>query len=131
MEAKDITFNGETKAQWQDPGTTPNYNVSRLNPNQFLMLFNSDFCLSADFNIIDDIGHVNCRRCPRSSSTHTIVVEFANDDAPWVGEFTDIFMKMISRNANTLVTVSNDIPSLQDQFRDELEEYFNHLLRNS
>ena len=126
----DITFNGETKAQWQDPGTTPNDILSRLNPNQLPMLFNSDFCLSADFDVIDDIGHVICRRrCPRSSSTHTIVVEFANDNALWLGEFTDIFMKMISQNDNTLVTVSKD--SLQDQSRDDIVEYFSNLLENN
>ena len=124
----DITSNGVTKAQWQDPGTAPNNIISRLNPNQLPMLFNSDFCLSADFNVIDDIGHVNCIRCRRSSSTHTIVVEFANDNTQWLGEFTDIFMKMISRNGNTLVTVSRD--SLQDQSRDDIVEYFSHLLEN-
>ena len=109
----DITspFNGRSKAQWQDPNTPANTVSTRLNPDQLPMLLNSDFCFLLNFTVIDASGHIGCRLCPPSnilpgcctlSSTLPLVSQYANDNRLWLSDFTDVFMKMISRNTNTL-----------------------------
>ena len=133
----DITspLTGTTKVQWQDPNTKTNSIFSRLNPNQLPMLFNSDFCFALNFTVIDKSGHASCVGCanPNSrpnccpfSSTLGLVVNYANNNALWLSDFTNVFMKMISRNSNMLVKVSNDSP--QKTFREKIEDYLNHAL---
>ena len=128
-------FAGTTKVQWQDPNTKPNSVLSRLNPNQLPMLFNSDFCFAIKFTVIDESGHASCVGCanPTSgpnccpfSSTLGLVVKYANNNTLWLGDFTNVFMKMISRNSNMLAKVSNDSP--QKTFREKIEDYLNHVL---
>ena len=133
----DITspLTGTTKVQWQDPNTKPNSILSRLNPNQPPKLLNSDFCLAHNFTVIDESGHADCvgctdptssPNCCPSSSTLGLVENYANDNALWLGDFTNAFMKMLSRNSNMLVEVSNDSP--QKAFREKIEDYLNHIL---
>ena len=104
-------FNGRTRAQWQDPNTPANTVSTRLNPDQLPMLLNVDFCFALNFTVIDAVGHIGCRICPRSnilpgccslSPTLPLVVQYANNNKLWLSDFTNVFMKMISRNTNTL-----------------------------
>ena len=104
-------FNGRTRAQWQDPKTPANTVSTRLNPDQLPMLLNVDFCFALNFTVIDAVGHIGCRICPPSnilpgccslSPTLPLVVQYANNNKLWLSDFTDVFMKMISRNAKTL-----------------------------
>ena len=133
----DVTspLTGTTKVQWQDPNTKPNSILSRLNTNQLPKLLNSDFCLAHNFTVIDESGHADCVGCtnPRSSpnccpssSTLGLVKNYANDNALWLVDFTNVFMKMLSRNSNMLVEVPNDRP--QETFREKIEDYLNHVL---
>ena len=104
-------FNGRIKVQWQDPNTPVNTVSTRLNPDQLPMLLNVDFCFALHFTVIDAVGNIGCRPCPPSnilpgccslSSTLPLVVQYANNNNLWLSDFTHVFMKMISRNTNTL-----------------------------
>ena len=104
-------FNGRTRAQWQNPNTPANTVSTRLNSDQLPMLLNVDFCFALNFTVIDAVGHIGCRICPRSnilpgccslSPTLPLVVQYANNNKLWLSDFTNVFMKMISRNTNTL-----------------------------
>ena len=105
-------FNGRTKVQWQDPNTTPNTVLSRLNPNQVPLLLNSDFCFLFNYTVINVVGHIDCKICPprrfkpgccRLSSTTPLVVEYARNNTSWLNDFTDVFMKMLSRNSTKIL----------------------------
>ena len=104
-------FNGRTRAQWQDPNTPANTVSTRLNPDQLPMLLIVDFCFALYFTVIDAVGHIGCRICSRSnilpgccslSPTLPLVVQYANNNNFWLSDFTNVFMKMISGNTNSL-----------------------------
>ena len=104
-------FNRRTRAQWQDPNTPANTVSTRLNPDQLPMLLIVDFCFALYFTVIDAVGHIGCRICSRSnilpgccslSPTLPLVVQYANNNNFWLSDFTNVFMKMISGNTNSL-----------------------------
>ena len=104
-------FNGRTRAQWQDPNTPANTVSTRLNPDQLPMLLIVDFCFALYFTVIDAVGHIGCRICSWSnilpgccslSPTLPLVVQYANNNNLWLSDFTNVFMKMISGNTNSL-----------------------------
>lgn len=105
-------FNGRTKVQWQDLNSIPNTVLSRLNPNQVPLLLNSDFCFLFNYTVINAVGYIDCKICPptrskpgccRLSSTTPLVVEYARNNTLWLSDFTDVFMKMLSRNSTKIL----------------------------
>ena len=109
-------FNRRTKVQWQGPNTTPNTVLSRSNPNQVPLLLNSDFCFLFNYTVINAVGHIDCKICPprrfkpgcyRLSTTTPLVVEYARNNTLWLSDFTDVFMKMLSRNSTKMLESNN------------------------
>ena len=75
------------------------------------MLLNVDFCFALNFTVIDAVGHIGFRIWPPSNilpgccslaPTLPLVVQYANNNKFWLSDFTDVFMKMISRDTKTL-----------------------------
>ena len=94
--------------------------------NQFNMLLNSDFCLTWELELDEDgVSHCTIRAGGRNpgingncaqSSTHDLGAHYADNNADWVADFTDVFMKMISRNGdNTDLKLISELDQSKDQ----------------
>ena len=89
-------------------GETEDTNDASLrgNKKQPNILLNSDFCLMWNFTV-DDSGNAMCTVRPKNpgargncerSTTAAKLEHYSKNNADWVSDFTNVFMKMISRN---------------------------------
>jgi len=92
--------------EWFEPRVRTANDASNRNDGQPSILLNSDFCFVFNYTATNNQGNINCRTfcppfrkstlpCCKKSTTLSIVQEFAANNALWVKEFTNIFMKMI------------------------------------